>query len=200
MDNRITTFLSGPTSGLPADVVRQKFADAARRVRSLGYDPVFPPTDADGQMIGPAFETVMSCRQIFMMDGWRQSDNARKEYRCAVRRRIPVIFETFLDDQQRKKDAAFEKCADAIAAIKSIFDVPFGNMSFACQTARIIFVHYCLNELDVTPSELSIVIQCKSFFDMDRRFERLMNDSKNFRKWEHVFQMAIESIRNGVSP
>ncbi len=200
MDNRITTFLSGPTSGLPADVVRQNFADAARRVRSLGYDPVFPPTDADGQMIGPAFETVMSCRQIFMMDGWRQSDNARKEYRCAVRRRIPVIFETFLDDQQRKKDAALAKSADAIRAIKTVFNVPFGNMSLSCFTARIIFVHYCLNELSMTRSELSTIIPCRSVFKEETRFDRLMIESKTFRKCNTLFQMAIESIRNGVSP
>lgn len=200
MDNRITTYLCGPASGLPIDVARRKYDDAARRVRSLGFDPVLPPTDADGQKVVPAIETVLSCRQIFMMEGWRGSDDARKEYRCAVGRRIPVIFESFLDDQRRKKDAAVAKCADVIRAIKTIFDVPFGNIGLSCYWARIIFVHHCLIDLEMVPSDLSFFIKDGSFRDMDRRFQQMMKASAKFRQCEHLFQMAIESIRNGVSP
>ena len=82
-------YVSGPMSGLP-DHNYPAFIAAAKRIRTLGHEPVSPHTI--GQHDGWTWDDYMEaavklqrgCDVIFLLPGWRQSRGATVEYYVAL--------------------------------------------------------------------------------------------------------------------
>ena len=89
-------YISGPITGV-ADY-QNKFKAAERLLRSKGYE-VVNPTKLDGAMPQLDYEDYMEidlalvrmCQSIYMLNGWKNSRGARREYEAAKNAGLTVI-------------------------------------------------------------------------------------------------------------
>lgn len=88
---KITTYVSGPMSGLP-DLNFPAFHAAAQKLRGMGFEVVNPAElNPDAEAKGHTWATcmrvdikaLMECDHIFMLPGWRASRGAKLEHHIA---------------------------------------------------------------------------------------------------------------------
>lgn len=83
--NRMRIYISGKISGLPADEVEAKFAQAAAQIRAFGHEAVSPLDNGlhiDEQWekhIAADIALLMGCNAIYLLGDWAESKGARIE-------------------------------------------------------------------------------------------------------------------------
>ena len=94
-----TIYISGPISGLDADYVEKRFADAKNRLTVAGLKPVsplengLPKTASYEAHMAKDIEMLSGCSSIYMLDGWQKSNGCKIEFAHAVANKIAIIFE-----------------------------------------------------------------------------------------------------------
>lgn len=90
-----TLYVSGPVTGVAGDNL-PAFADARRRLRSVGYaariphEDVRPGTSWEAAMRTSLMAILAQADGLAMLDGWERSRGARAEHAMAVTLGMPV--------------------------------------------------------------------------------------------------------------
>ena len=103
----IKIYIAGKMRGEPCYNF-ERFFYHAHRLRLQGFDPINPAEHDvlkmfDGwRYTDDQYESVIEydlelirnkADAIFMMDGWRESPGAKREYQCAQEKGIPIMYE-----------------------------------------------------------------------------------------------------------
>lgn len=88
-------YISGPMTGLP-DLNFPAFREAARRLRSLGFEVVNPaelnpdPTTPWAQCMRADIKALCDCDVIALLPGWEKSKGAHLELQIAHRLELEI--------------------------------------------------------------------------------------------------------------
>ena len=87
--NRMRVYISGKISGLHADEVEAKFAQAAAQIRAFGHEPVNPINNGLGaeaswnEHLAADIALLLGCDAIYLLGDWAESKGARIEAHIA---------------------------------------------------------------------------------------------------------------------
>ena len=101
-------YISGKISGLPLDMVQERFDDAESLLSELGFDVVNPmkngldPNEKWIKHLCKDIELLDSCDAIYMMDNWVESRGARHEYNFAMIENKDIWFESNVISQDKE--------------------------------------------------------------------------------------------------
>ena len=90
-------YISGKISGTDLTETRARFADVAKAMKRLGYEPVNPlenglsEHDTWEAHIVKDIADLLQCKTIYMLQGWQ--DGARIEHYIAAEIGIPITYE-----------------------------------------------------------------------------------------------------------
>lgn len=99
-------YLSGPISSLPLEAARRAFKQAEATLQAQGWEVVNPldnglPVDAPWeQHLAEDVLQMLTCKAVYMLRGWENSQGARLEYALAQRVKMRVIFETQMTEKE----------------------------------------------------------------------------------------------------
>lgn len=101
-------YISGKISGLPLNMVQERFDDAESLLSELGFDVVNPmkngldPNEKWIKHLCKDIELLDSCDAIYMMDNWVESRGARHEYNFAMIENKDIWFESNVISQDKE--------------------------------------------------------------------------------------------------
>ena len=92
-------YISGKMGDIPENRIRHRFKEAADYLRQEGYTPVNPAVMLDNP--GLDYEDYMSidlrmlsvCDAIYMLEGWQDSEGAKRELTYAIHSDKKIIME-----------------------------------------------------------------------------------------------------------
>lgn len=92
-------YISGKMGDIPENRIRHRFGEAADYLRQEGYTPVNPAVMLDNP--GLDYEDYMSidfrmlsvCDAIYMLDGWQESEGAKRELMHAITLGKKIVME-----------------------------------------------------------------------------------------------------------
>ncbi|WP_314771659.1 DUF4406 domain-containing protein [Capnocytophaga sputigena] len=92
-------YISGKISGTDLTETRKRFAAVAKAMKRLGYEPVNPLENGLSEQdtwevhIIKDIATLLQCKAIYMLQGWKDSKGARIEHYIATEIGIPIMYE-----------------------------------------------------------------------------------------------------------
>lgn len=92
-------YISGKMGDIPENRIRHRFGEVAEYLRQEGHVPVNPAVMLDNP--GLDYEDYMDidlrmlsvCDAIYMLDGWRESEGAKRELRHAIYLNKKILME-----------------------------------------------------------------------------------------------------------
>ena len=140
-------YISGKISGLPLSEVRQRFADTAAFLDSIGFEAVNPMNNgvspkADWkEHMAADIRMLLDCQTIYMMDNWIDSKGASIEYDIANRLGMNIWFETIV----KRENIAIMRIQNAIHEVTGLRFNQYATESRKKELffARMIFVYHC---------------------------------------------------------
>ncbi|GIU22191.1 DUF4406 domain-containing protein [Shewanella sp. MBTL60-007] len=95
-------YIAGPMSGLP-DCNRGAFHLAADVHRALGHIVLNPATLpaglAEHEYMQICTAMLMCCDEIYLLDGWQQSDGAKAELAMAQKLDFKIVYQEGIDHE-----------------------------------------------------------------------------------------------------
>lgn len=92
-------YISGKISGTDLTETRKRFAAVAKAMKRLGYEPVNPLENGLSEQdtwevhIIKDIATLLQCKAIYMLQGWKDSKGARIEHYIAIEIGLPIMYE-----------------------------------------------------------------------------------------------------------
>jgi len=92
-------YISGKISGTDLTETRKRFAAVAKSMKRLGYEPVNPLDNGLSEQdtweahIIKDIATLLQCKAIYMLQGWKDSKGARIEHYIATEIGIPITYD-----------------------------------------------------------------------------------------------------------
>lgn len=94
-------YISGKISGLPREEYLAKFDLAEKRLLSEGYEVINPARTNDTLPKSTSYQQYMDmsmlmlsmCDGIYMLDGWRDSPGATREYEWAEEHKLKIRYQ-----------------------------------------------------------------------------------------------------------
>lgn len=176
-------YISGRITGLPIDVVREKFGDAEELLQDIGFIPVNPlengldHTHTWSQHMVRDIEMLMSCDIILMLDNWRDSKGARIEYNIAQEMGKKILFEASLVGDSEIHVSKIQ-CAVFEATGLKIKDYSSKSRRREAFYARMLFIHHAkrlginMNTISqLTSRDRSTVIYHLKKYHTDYRYD-----------------------------
>ncbi|MCJ8304831.1 DUF4406 domain-containing protein [Shewanella sp.] len=95
-------YIAGPMSGLP-DCNRGAFHLAADVHRAIGHvvlnPAVLPAGLSQAEYMQICIPMLMCCDEIYLLDGWQQSDGANAEFALAKKLDLNIVYQEGIDHE-----------------------------------------------------------------------------------------------------
>ena len=152
-------YISGMITGVPIEVVRERFDTAESFLESAGFEVANPMKNGLAvsepweRHIVKDVELLMDCDAIYMLDRWRSSRGARIEYYIALEANKYILFESAIIN----RDLSIMLLQNAIHEVAGLKFEEYDNDSRKqdCVFARMIFVYHCRKNNKMKLSEIS---------------------------------------------
>lgn len=159
-------YIAGKISGLPEEMVQQKFEKAETEIRDLGYQPVSPlnnglPYEAEWEEhLARDLALMKQCDALYLLLDWQQSAGARLEGCIARGCGMKIYLQA---DGQLPKAGTFEAEILRIErAVSHVTGIPFSvyaaegsDREQAKVYARMLYAASCKRVLGIGPTAIS---------------------------------------------
>ena len=180
-------YISGKITGLPLSEVRQRFADTAAFLDTIGFEAVNPLNNgleekADWKdHMAADIRMLLDCDAIYMMDNWMESRGASIEYDIANRLNMDVWFESTI----RRENQAVLRIQNAIHEVTGLRLNQYATKSRKRSLfyARMLFVYHC-RRLKMTLTQIAKHIHRdhSSMLHFLRKYDDDFNYNPQFRE------------------